>query len=504
VRGQTVRVLDASVDQFLGIPYAEPPIGALRFAKPVPIQRPRDGVIDGTKPGKSCPQRGPLFTPNTYIQSEDCLVLNIWTPKTGNNNTNKSQLKPIMFYIYGGGLSTGSIDKFNGGPLASHGVVFVAANYRLGHLGFLYGDREDAPGNVGLYDQLLALKWVRENAEQFGGDRDQITIFGGSAGSWSVSAHILSPLSKGLFKRAIMQSGAHMYSKDRDVITKAEAIALGKRVAKDLNWDGKEDWVEFLRKANPNDLVQSVGPATFPVVGTEFLPTSAQNAFRQNKLHSDIDLMAGIATNEGSILSRGLLPTDGPMTVADFMASVKLADAMLHGLDCQRVADHYLSGVDTGSPTALRRAFNDFFGDLFMKYPTFVFARQMAATNGANCRGVYFYELTYQAPSVAQLYKCDDPDSGIGHAMEVPFVFGFPFAPNQPLPFTDTDRQFSKHVMRMWTNFAKYGKPDSGDWPQLVSGNVAKVLNLSPNPTVKVFDDPYAKHYDTFWKDYYL
>ncbi|CAG2113531.1 unnamed protein product, partial [Medioppia subpectinata] len=113
-----------------------------------------------------------------------------------------------MFNIHGGGLSIGSSFTFpgaNGSILATHDVVFASTNYRLGQLGFLYGDREDAPGNVGFYDQLLALKWVRENAHQFGGDKDQITILGGSAGSWSVSAHILSPLSKGLFKRAIME-----------------------------------------------------------------------------------------------------------------------------------------------------------------------------------------------------------------------------------------------------------------------------------------------------------
>ncbi|CAG2122072.1 unnamed protein product, partial [Medioppia subpectinata] len=124
--------------------------------------------------------------------SEDCLVLNIWT-------TNTTALKPVMFWIHGGALSVGSIFQtwFNGSALATKDVVIVSANYRLGTFGFLYGEREYAPGNVGFYDQLLALKWVRENIHSFGGDRDQITIFGESAGSWSVSAHILSPLSKG-------------------------------------------------------------------------------------------------------------------------------------------------------------------------------------------------------------------------------------------------------------------------------------------------------------------
>ncbi|CAG2120014.1 unnamed protein product [Medioppia subpectinata] len=160
VRGQTINVFDISIDQFLGIPYAEPPVGRLRFAKPEPIKTPKPDIIDATKPKNACIQSPSPFFPNVTT-SEDCLVLNIWTPNAGNNNTNKSQLKPIMFHIHGGALTMGSIFA----PpitnvLAIHDVVYVSTQYRLGQLGFLYGDWEDAPGNVGFYDQLLALKWV--------------------------------------------------------------------------------------------------------------------------------------------------------------------------------------------------------------------------------------------------------------------------------------------------------------------------------------------------------
>ncbi|CAG2104218.1 unnamed protein product, partial [Medioppia subpectinata] len=203
VRGRTLHVLDTNVDQFVGIPYAEPPVGKHRFAKPEPISKPFPGIIDATKVKNSCMQNPSQFpiSPDSPL-SEDCLVLNIWT-------TNTTALKPVMFWIYGGGLIMGSIfqEIYNGSALATKDVVVVSVNYRLGPFGFLYGDREDAPGNVGFYDQLLGLKWVRENIHSFGGDRDQITIFGESAGSWSVSAHILSPLSKGMFQRAIMENG---------------------------------------------------------------------------------------------------------------------------------------------------------------------------------------------------------------------------------------------------------------------------------------------------------
>ncbi|CAG2123280.1 unnamed protein product, partial [Medioppia subpectinata] len=156
----TIDVLNVSIDQFLGIPYAEPPVGRLRFAKPEPIKTPKPDIIDATILKNACMQNPSPYFPNITL-SEDCLVLNIWTPNAGNNNTNKSQLKPIMFHIHGGGLASGSIFEqyLSTNVLATRDVVFVSTAYRLGQLGFLYGDREDAPGNVGLYDQLLALKW---------------------------------------------------------------------------------------------------------------------------------------------------------------------------------------------------------------------------------------------------------------------------------------------------------------------------------------------------------
>ncbi|CAG2121117.1 unnamed protein product, partial [Medioppia subpectinata] len=130
VRGQTIDVLGVSIDQFLSIPYAEPPVGKLRFAKPEPIKTPKPGIIDATKPKNTCVM--PLSVPN-LTQSEDCLLLNIWTPNAVNNNTNKSQLKPIMFHIHGGGLSVGSIfGGMDSNVLATRDVVYASAAYRLG------------------------------------------------------------------------------------------------------------------------------------------------------------------------------------------------------------------------------------------------------------------------------------------------------------------------------------------------------------------------------------
>ncbi|CAG2114176.1 unnamed protein product, partial [Medioppia subpectinata] len=479
VRGRVVVALNTTLYQFqgipyaeppIGIPYAEPPIGALRFAKPKPIQEPRNDIIDATKPGNSCLQKELPNAPEVQNQSEDSLVLNIWTPTLPTDNTTNQSLKPVMFWIYGGGLSVGTINMFNGGPLAAHDVVFVAPNYRLGYFGFLYGDREDAPGNVGFYDQLLALKWVRENIHQFGGDRDQITIFGMSAGSLAVSAHILSPLSKGLFKRAIMQGGAHMYNKDRDLLSKAEAIAGGKRLAKELGCSEDMDWIQFLRTVDAKDLVEKTRFLSYPVLDTEFLPLSARKAFQEKQFNSD--LMAGISSNEGSILSEVYV-------MPNKKAGVKASDNLYHNIDVQKVIDYYLKGVDTSSTPALKRAFYEFVGDLWIKYPTYEFARQMATSVG-NRHNIYFYELSYQSPFYAKILECNDEDMAVGHGMEMPFVFGQPFLGQTIKYFDTTDRKFSRAVMRMWTNFAKYGKPND-KWPQLLSDpNVPKVKDLNP------------------------
>ncbi|CAG2181086.1 unnamed protein product, partial [Oppiella nova] len=143
----------------------------------------------------------------------------------------------------------------NGSVLATNDVVIVSVNYRLGQLGFLYGGDQAAPGNLGFYDQLLGLKWVRDNIHEFGGDKDQITIFGVSAGGWSVSAHLLSPLSKGLFKRSIIQSGAQMYHKDRPVLGTVEALSKAKETARKLGCDPYDyKWLDCLRAIENPDL----------------------------------------------------------------------------------------------------------------------------------------------------------------------------------------------------------------------------------------------------------
>ncbi|NP_001383926.1 acetylcholinesterase precursor [Gallus gallus] len=200
---------------FLGIPFAVPPLGPLRFRPPLPIPTPWTGIRDADSQPFACYQMvdttfpgfqgSEMWNPNREM-SEDCLYLNVWTPKR------RPYRAPVLVWIYGGGFYSGSVslDVYDGRYLAAaEEAVVVSMNYRVGSLGFLaLAGHRDAPGNVGLWDQRLALQWVRDNAEAFGGDPDLITLFGESAGAASVGFHLLSPHSKGLFRRAVLQSGS--------------------------------------------------------------------------------------------------------------------------------------------------------------------------------------------------------------------------------------------------------------------------------------------------------
>ena len=231
VRGFSRTILDKEVHIFYGIPFAKPPIGPLRFRKPLPIE-PWHGILNATVLPNSCYQERyeyfpgfpgeEMWNPNTNI-SEDCLYLNIWVPQKFRlrhkgseppNNGDKNGL-PLLVWIYGGGFMSGTatLDVYDADIMAvTSNAIIASMQYRVGAFGFLYLNKhftnsEEAPGNMGLWDQALALRWLRDNAAAFGGDPDLITIFGESAGGSSVSLHLISPVTRGLVRRGILQSG---------------------------------------------------------------------------------------------------------------------------------------------------------------------------------------------------------------------------------------------------------------------------------------------------------
>ncbi|GBP60485.1 Venom carboxylesterase-6 [Eumeta japonica] len=234
---------------FKGIPYAQPPLGDLRFKAPRP-PRPWEGVREAKHHGPVCPQYNERME-RIEEGSEDCLYLNVYT-----KDLSPTTPAPVLFWIHGGGFYTGSGNSDFYGPeyILEHDVILVTINYRLEVFGFLCLDTPEVPGNAGLKDQVAALRWVHDNIAAFGGDSSNVTIFGCSAGSASVSYHLLSPMSQGLFQKAICQSGVCLNEWSHNPYALRRAIQLGKFLGKDT--EDADELLKFLRLQPPTSLVR--------------------------------------------------------------------------------------------------------------------------------------------------------------------------------------------------------------------------------------------------------
>ena len=299
-----------SVSKFLGVPFASPPIGDLRFEAPQPPKEWKPKVRQAKRHGNICWQpktyefRIRPFAKN-FSYSEDCLYLDVYTP-------NVSLSLPVMVYIHGGGYEIGTAIRFPSDILALQGVVVVVIQYRLGPFGFLTTGDSAAPGNFGMLDQVEALKWVKENIENFGGNPGKVTIFGASAGGSSVSLHLLSPLSKGLFHQAIAESGVDLS------IWATQPVSFGLQKAKELAKEldcatsNSKDMMDCIRSKEDTDIEEASESviANFryvdyllwaPVVDKNFLHDTPQNLRKKNEFHK-VPLMISFNSHEGANL----------------------------------------------------------------------------------------------------------------------------------------------------------------------------------------------------------
>ncbi|XP_045674648.1 carboxylesterase 5A isoform X2 [Phyllostomus hastatus] len=468
VRGKQAAVLGSTipVNVFLGVPFAAPPLGPLRFANPEPML-PWNGFRDATSYPKMCLQNSDwlpsyehilrVHFPNSGV-SEDCLYLNIYAPA----HTDTGAKLPVMVWLPGGAFQTGSASMFDGSALAAYeDVLVVTTQYRLGMFGFFNTGDQHAPGNWAFMDQLAALTWVQENIEFFGGDPRSVTIFGESAGAISVSSLVLSPLANELFHKAIMQSGVAIIpflqapDEERDEDLQMIADTCGCEAA------DSQALLQCLR-AKPSEELLNISEKTKSftrVVDGLFLPDEPLELLIQKTFNS-VPAIIGVNNHECGFL----LPVqEFPEVLRGSNKSVILR--MLH--TALNIPTQYLSFVadeyfpDELSLLELRNSFLDLLGDVFFVVPGLVTAQYHRDVGTP----VYFYEFQHRPHCLRDrkpaFVRAD-------HTDEIRFVFGGAFLKGDVVMFegaTEEEALLSRKMMRYWANFARTGDPNGEGLP---------------------------------------
>ncbi|KAJ2951247.1 hypothetical protein O0L34_g5648 [Tuta absoluta] len=459
---------------FKGIPFAQPPIGDLRFKAPQPVQ-PWEGVRSAKEHGSICFQRELSFVKSPEpTGSEDCLYLNVYSP-----NLKPDKPLPVMFWIHGGGFMNGNGNSDLFGPefLVKHDVILVTCNYRTEVLGFLCLDTEDIPGNAGMKDQVAALRWTKRNIHNFGGDPENITIFGESAGGASVSFHLVSPMTKGLFKRAIVQSGAATNHWAIAYEPRERAKALARSLG--LDSDDDKELYEFFKSLPVDKLINITAPISLEEEANKnlllrFTPVNERNFHSnevffsgdiydvlRNGVHEGVEVMAGYCQDEGYLIL-GL------------------------GVEKEKIIEQYNAYVELFAPREI--AWNSSLKTTFevgRKMRDFYFKGaklsminldtliKFVSTNTFNY-GIVQWQKISSAKNKTYLYKFScysERNVGAGimnmadiigpgkvvHSDDLFYMFNVGL-----LPKVEKDSetyQLINNVTTLWTNFAKFGDP---------------------------------------------
>jgi para-nitrobenzyl esterase len=450
---------------FLGIPYAAPPVGPLRWKAPEPVAK-WTGVRKADQFGNRCIQTNPF--PDMIFQSpaesEDCLYLSVYTPAKS-----ASERLPVMVWVHGGGYLSGAGDekRHDGSVLASKGVIVVTINYRLGALGFLAHSEltaespHKASGNYALLDQVAALRWVQDNIAAFGGDRAKVTIFGESAGSFAVSGMIATPLARGLFARAIGESGAQFTAPGGSLaaLTLAQAEKRGSEFAASAGAKSLAD-LRALPAAAFKKSGQGTPAMNSPTVDGYVFPEDPWDIYAQGK-QSHVPLLAGWNSAEMK------------------MAAVHTADALEAALRKQFPGNEEaaLKAYPAGDAQQTRLSAVALASDNFIAYSTWKWIEMQAATGKAP---VYRYLFDHIIPTATGDPPADDP--GAAHATDIEFVFST--LDSKKLAWRDSDRRVAEIVTSYWTNFAKTGNPNGpglAEWPPY-DAKGRQILRLDANP----------------------
>ena len=459
--GSVTGVLTENPDviAFMGIPYAAPPVGSLRWSPPAPVV-PWSGVTGATEYGSSCMGGGGRGG------DEDCLYLNIWTRRE------KTEPQPVMVWIHGGGFTsgTGSGPSYVGTHLAERGVVAMTINYRLNVFGFMAHPALSAEsgyggsGNYGLMDIVAALEWVRDNIAAFGGDPNRVTIFGESAGAGAVMSTMLVPQSEGLFQRAISESD-WVYGWDRGLSESVRGMpsaeAGGVRIAELLQVTDPRASLAEMRDADAGDVLAAFRQVEYspftregygwgPNVDGHVIPDDPVAMYESGRQH-DVPLIVGMNGNEGSLFSRNL----GIDEVAEFQALVRKAiPAQADG-----AIEHFAVASDEDVVAGL----DHWVHDMYFAGPVRLHARAHAKVSSP--AWLYHFTRVPPTPRGAAL--------GSHHTAEIRYVFGNLTGPGtytQPLAgegeeVPRVDQAISEAMMSYWVQFAKTGNPNVAGQP---------------------------------------
>ena len=464
------------VAEFLGIPYAKPPVGELRW-RPPQAAEPWSETFTATEYGHACPQAMPRKWPqwlvdhvNTIGRFEDCLTLNVWSQSLQDRGV--KDRSPVLVYIHGGTYRHGvsSSPRYHGAFLAQQGFVVVTINYRIGLLGrFAYPAMSrvqagEPLANYGTMDQILALEWVRDNIAAFGGDPENVTIFGHSAGGVSVNSLMVAPAAKGLFHRAIAQGSGIMTDSTRHISRRYRTGAFptsledqGVATAREFGIDDNASdaaQLAALRAIPADELAEFLrGHPEFvlnPVVDGEVIPDGIAVMFEQGLQH-DVPYIGGINTWESNLIDQ-----------QSMIARWFIAGGALTGLDEDDLA------LFDDQWTRMGQASRWFQEGLFMNSTRHLLAQMENVASPA-----WYYRVNYLQENLEGQFP------GAPHGLEVPFLFGNVYADEQllrpvPVELTPRDIEFADNMRAYWLNFARNGSPNGDglpEWPAYTPAN---------------------------------
>lgn len=466
---------DGVVSVFRGVPYAAPPVGEGRWRPPAQMI-PRVGVQRATDFGSACIQypgntefyrdiaqtlgTDPALVPDFEPMNEDCLYLNLWTTNLGGRD-----LQPVMVWIHGGSnvAGSGAEPPYDGANLARRGAVVINFNYRLGVFGFLAHpalsaeSENNSSGNYALLDQIALLEWVQRNAPAFGGDPERVTIFGESAGATDVAYLMASPLARGLFHRAIIQSGGSAVSVDRRL---ADAEAVGEKLAASIGLSDTDDVIGTMRSIEAEELLRitsesEIGRVNSPNVDGWVLTGAPGRVFDSGE-QADVPLIAGFNADEWATMRR-YWPD---VTVEGLRTAL--------GANFGDLADRAMEIYPAATDAEASAAADDFQTDLYFACPGRFIADRMERAGSR----AYFYIFTRAVPAPG------GGELGAFHGAEVPYVFDS-LARETWIPRNEDDEDLADAMADYWVRFAATGDPNGGDapvWPAYDAGSRRHII----------------------------